>query len=131
MKIMKFTTLLLASTAALLLSNCTSNKFVVCGHRGAMGHETENTLASIEKGMELKADMLEIDVFKIKTGEMVVFHDDDLDRITNAKGKITLYMKDSSPPAKRWKSRWILKGMSHFMVGVSTPGDGGKKTNNG
>ena len=88
---MKFTTLLLASTAALLLSNCTSNKFVVCGHRGAMGHETENTLASIKKGMELKADMLEIDVFKIKTGEMVVFHDDDLDRITNAKGKIEEY----------------------------------------
>ena len=53
-----------------------------------MGHETENTLASIKKGMELKADMLEIDVFKIKTGELVVFHDDDLDRITNAKGKI-------------------------------------------
>ena len=76
---------------ALLLSNCTSNKFVVCGHRGAMGHETENTLASIKKGMELKADMLEIDVFKIKTGEMVVFHDDDLDRITNAKGKIEAY----------------------------------------
>lgn len=88
---MKFTTLLMASTVALLLSNCTSNKFVVCGHRGAMGHETENTLASIKKGMELKADMLEIDVFKIKTGEIVVFHDDDLDRITNAKGKIEAY----------------------------------------
>jgi glycerophosphoryl diester phosphodiesterase len=91
---MKFTTLLLASTAALLLSNCGSNKFVVCGHRGAMGHETENTLASIKKGMELKADMLEIDVFKIKTGELVVFHDDDLDRITNAKGKIEEYTFD-------------------------------------
>lgn len=76
---------------ALLLSNCTSNKFVVCGHRGAMGRETENTLASIKKGMELKADMVEIDVFKIKTGEVVVFHDDDLDRITNAKGKIEAY----------------------------------------
>ncbi len=91
---MKFTTLLLASTAALLLSNCASNKFVVCGHRGAMGHETENTLASIKKGMELKADMLEIDVFKIKSGEMVVFHDDDLNRITNAKGKIEEYTFD-------------------------------------
>lgn len=94
MKIMKFTTLLLASSIALLFSNCTSNKFVVCGHRGAMGHATENTLASIEKGIELKADMLEIDVFKIKTGEMVVFHDDDLDRITNAKGKIEEYTFD-------------------------------------
>ncbi|RTZ01299.1 glycerophosphodiester phosphodiesterase [Flavobacterium sp. RSP49] len=86
--------LLLASLVVLLFLNCTPNKFVVCGHRGAMGHETENTLASIKKGMELKADMLEIDVFKIKTGEMVVFHDNDLDRITNAKGKIEDYSFD-------------------------------------
>lgn len=91
---MKFMKLLLASLVVLLFLNCTPNKFVVCGHRGAMGHETENTLASIKKGMELKADMLEIDVFKIKTGEMVVFHDDDLDRITNAKGKIEDYSFD-------------------------------------
>ncbi|MDI5887292.1 MULTISPECIES: glycerophosphodiester phosphodiesterase [Flavobacterium] len=91
---MKFTTLLMASLIALLFSNCTSNKFIVCGHRGAMGYATENTLASIEKAIELKADMLEIDVFKIKTGEMVVFHDDDLDRITNAKGKIEEYTFD-------------------------------------
>lgn len=94
MKIMKFTNLLLASSTVLLFSNCASNKFVVCGHRGAMGHATENTLASIKKGIELKADMLEIDVYKIKTGELVVFHDDDLDRITNAKGKIEDYTFD-------------------------------------
>ncbi|MFV5695033.1 glycerophosphodiester phosphodiesterase [Flavobacterium sp. LB3P122] len=91
---MKFTTLLSASALALLFLNCTSNKFVVCGHRGAMGHATENTLASIEKGIELKADMLEIDVYKIKTGELVVFHDDSLGRITNAKGKIEEYTFD-------------------------------------
>lgn len=91
---MKFTNLLLASSTVLLFSNCASNKFVVCGHRGAMGHATENTLASIKKGIELKADMVEIDVYKIKTGEMVVFHDDDLDRITNAKGKIEDYTFD-------------------------------------
>jgi len=91
---MKFTNLLLASSTVLLFSNCASNKFVVCGHRGAMGHATENTLASIKKGIELKADMLEIDVYKIKTGELVVFHDDDLDRITNAKGKIEDYTFD-------------------------------------
>lgn len=67
---------------------------MVCGHRGAMGHATENTLESIKKGIELKADMLEIDVFKIKSGEMVVFHDDTVDRITNGKGKIEDYNFD-------------------------------------
>lgn len=91
---MKITSLVFASSLALLFSNCTSNKLVICGHRGAMGHVTENTLASIKKGIELKADMLEIDVYKIKTGELVVFHDDNLDRITNAKGKIEDYTFD-------------------------------------
>ena len=85
---MKFSSMLFSSVSALLFLNCGSNKFVVCGHRGAMGHATENTLESMKKGIELKADMLEIDVFKIKTGELVVFHDDTLDRITNAKGNI-------------------------------------------
>ncbi len=91
---MKITRSLPLSFLALLFINCSSNKFIVCGHRGAMGHATENTLESIKKGIELKADMLEIDVFKIKTGEMVVFHDDVLDRITNAKGKIEDYNFD-------------------------------------
>jgi glycerophosphoryl diester phosphodiesterase len=40
-------------------------------------NETENTITYKQK--DLKVDMLEIDVFKIKTGEIVVFHDDDLD----------------------------------------------------
>jgi glycerophosphoryl diester phosphodiesterase len=64
---------------------------LVIGHRGAMGHETENTLASIEKAMELGVDMIEIDVFKIKSGEIVVFHDETVDRLTNGPGKIEDY----------------------------------------
>lgn len=61
------------------------------GHRGAMGHETENTISSIKKALELNVDMIEIDVFVIKSGEVVVFHDDILDSLTNAKGKIEEY----------------------------------------
>ena len=61
------------------------------GHRGAMGHETENTISSIKKALELNVDMIEIDVFVIKSGEVVVFHDDLLDSLTNAKGKIEDY----------------------------------------
>ncbi|WP_424002930.1 glycerophosphodiester phosphodiesterase [Maribacter sp. IgM3_T14_3] len=64
---------------------------LVIGHRGAMGHETENTLASIQKAMDLGVDMIEIDVFKIKSGEIVVFHDETLDRLTNAPGNIEDY----------------------------------------
>lgn len=64
------------------------NKPLVIGHRGAMGHATENTIASIKKALELDVAMIEIDVFTIKSGETVVFHDETLDRLTNAQGKI-------------------------------------------
>ncbi|CAM4134262.1 glycerophosphodiester phosphodiesterase [Zobellia nedashkovskayae] len=76
----------------LVVSSCMeNNKPLVIGHRGAMGHETENTIASIEKAMELSVDMLEIDVFKIKSGEIVVFHDDNVERLTDGKGEIESY----------------------------------------
>ena len=45
-------------------------KPLVIGHRGAMGHETENTIASIQKALDLDVDMIEIDVFKIASGEL-------------------------------------------------------------
>ncbi|MUH34932.1 glycerophosphodiester phosphodiesterase [Zobellia amurskyensis] len=68
-----------------------NNKPLIIGHRGAMGHETENTIASIEKAMEMGVDMLEIDVFKIKSGEIVVFHDDTIERLTDGEGEIEDY----------------------------------------
>lgn len=76
---------------ALTLASCTMKKPIIIGHRGAMGHETENTLASIQKAMDLGVDMIEIDVFKIKSGEIVVFHDETVDRLTNGPGKIEGY----------------------------------------
>ncbi|WP_318310517.1 glycerophosphodiester phosphodiesterase [Flagellimonas crocea] len=69
----------------------TKSKPLVIGHRGAMGHETENTLASIQKAMDLGVDMIEIDVFKIKSGEIVVFHDETVDRLANSGGNIEDY----------------------------------------
>ncbi len=65
-----------------------SNTLITIGHRGAMGHETENTLASIQKALDLNVDMIEIDVFKISSGEIVVFHDEKIDRLTNGSGDI-------------------------------------------
>ncbi|WP_233268642.1 glycerophosphodiester phosphodiesterase family protein [Cellulophaga sp. L1A9] len=64
---------------------------LVIGHRGAMGHETENTIPSIQKALELGVDMIEIDVFKIASGEIVVFHDDVVERLTDGIGNIEEY----------------------------------------
>ena len=58
------------------------------GHRGAAGYEPENTLRSFSKAIELKADMVELDVYVCKSGEVVVIHDDTVDRTTNGTGKV-------------------------------------------
>ena len=57
------------------------------GHRGAMGHEPENTLSSIRKALELGAPFVEVDVYSVD-GELIVFHDDRLERTTNGSGYV-------------------------------------------
>ncbi|MEW2921211.1 glycerophosphodiester phosphodiesterase family protein [Muricauda sp. ANG21] len=85
--------LFLAVLAVLILNSCgmKDSKPLVIGHRGAMGHETENTLVSIKKAMDLGVDMIEIDVFRIDSGEIAVFHDRTVDRLTNGSGMIEDY----------------------------------------
>ena len=60
-----------------------------------MGHVTENTIPSIKKAIELGVDGIEIDVFRCKSGEIVVFHDKKLDRLTNSSGYIEDLSYDS------------------------------------
>jgi glycerophosphoryl diester phosphodiesterase len=52
-----------------------------------MGHAPENTIASIRKALELKADCIEIDVYLIEE-HLMVFHDQRLERTTNGSGFI-------------------------------------------
>ena len=78
-----------------VLSCAKYNKVMIIGHRGAMGHVAENTIPSIKKAMELGVDGIEIDVFRCKTGELVVFHDEKLDRLTNSSGLIESLELDS------------------------------------
>jgi len=58
------------------------------GHRGAMGYAPENTLKSFKKAIDLNVDMIELDVYICKSGELVVIHDDKVDRTTNGKGYV-------------------------------------------
>lgn len=58
------------------------------GHRGAMGYEPENTLRSFRRALELGCHMFELDVHRCRTGELVVIHDDTLERTTNGAGPV-------------------------------------------
>lgn len=62
---------------------------VKVGHRGAAGHEPENTLRSFRRAMELGADMVELDVHLCGSGELVVIHDETVDRTTDGTGEIS------------------------------------------
>ena len=60
--------------------------YLLCiAHRGAMGHAPENTLLSIRKAIAMGAPCIEIDVYFVD-GQLVVFHDDRLERTTNGVG---------------------------------------------
>jgi glycerophosphoryl diester phosphodiesterase len=58
------------------------------GHRGAAGHDPENTLAAIQKGIALGVDFVEIDLRRTADGVLVVLHDKTVNRTTNGKGRV-------------------------------------------
>jgi glycerophosphoryl diester phosphodiesterase len=79
----------LLGTAALLLPGSAARagdveeQPLVIGHRGASAYAPENTLASIDKAARLGIPWVENDVQRTKDGELVVIHDDDLQRTTD------------------------------------------------
>ena len=59
-------------------------------HRGAAGHRPENTMVSFARALELGATGIETDVQMTKDGELVLIHDETLDRT----GGVSLWIKD-------------------------------------
>lgn len=61
---------------------------LIYGHRGASGHAPENTLEAFRLAMEMGADGFELDVHLSKDGELVVIHDETVDRTTDGTGLV-------------------------------------------
>ncbi len=61
---------------------------VIIGHRGYRAGYPENTLASFSAAMAAGADMIELDVTLSRDRQVVVIHDDTLDRTTSGFGPI-------------------------------------------
>lgn len=68
--------------------------FIVYAHRGASEYAPENTLQSFYLGVQMGANGIETDVQKTKDGVLILFHDDTLERVTGAKGKVCDYTFD-------------------------------------
>ncbi|WP_394759082.1 glycerophosphodiester phosphodiesterase [Flavobacterium sp.] len=56
------------------------------GHRGAKGYVAENTLASFKKALELRLDGIELDVHLSSDAEIMVIHDQTVNRTTIGNG---------------------------------------------
>ena len=66
-------------------------KTLVWAHRGASGYAPENTLVAFQKAIDLKADGIELDVQMTKDGQLVIIHDETVDRVSDARGWVKDY----------------------------------------
>ncbi|TQR29293.1 glycerophosphodiester phosphodiesterase [Lysinibacillus sphaericus] len=79
------------------------NHTKIFGHRGSMGTMPENTLLGFRHALDLGVDGIELDVQLTKDGELVVIHDEQIDRTTDGSG----YVKD-----------YTLAQLKQFSTGI-------------
>lgn len=66
-------------------------KTKIWAHRGASGYAPENTLEAFELAIHQNADGIELDIQLTKDSELVVAHDEKIDRVTGGTGWIKNY----------------------------------------
>lgn len=66
----------------------TAYSALVTAHRGASQDAPENTLAAFSRALEAGADLVEFDVHVSGDGDVVVLHDEKLDRTTDGTGEV-------------------------------------------
>jgi len=91
------------------MSRTDPDDVALIGHRACAGRYPENTVGAIERASP-HVDAVEIDVRRCGSGEVVVVHDADLDRLTDAAGPVAdadwndlreLTVLDSAEPIPR------------------------------
>jgi len=60
----------------------------IIAHRGASAHAPENTIAAFQLALDQCADGIELDVMLSKDHQLIVIHDDTVDRTTNGSGHV-------------------------------------------
>lgn len=69
----------------------TSGEQLVIAHRGGRGIGPDHTIETFQAGLDLGADVLELDVVTTADGEVVVIHDLTVDRTTDGTGPVQDY----------------------------------------
>ncbi|MEM5592363.1 glycerophosphodiester phosphodiesterase family protein [Niallia circulans] len=63
----------------------------IFAHRGFSAHYPENTMMAFIEAEKAEADGIEIDIQMSKDGEIVIIHDEKVDRTTNASGYVQAF----------------------------------------
>ena len=69
------------------LFNPDSEKVLVVSHRGDWRNACENSLEAIENAIQMGVDIVEVDLARTKDGQLILLHDNTLNRTTTGKGK--------------------------------------------
>ncbi len=80
-------------------------------HRGFSGKYPENTILAFQKALEEGVDGIELDVQLTKDGELVIIHDESVDRTTDGKGLVVAATREE---LKKLDASYIYRGKMGF-----------------
>ncbi len=78
-----------------VLNDPGTSSVLVVAHRGDWKHSVENSLPAIQNAIDMRVDVVEIDVRRTADGRLVLMHDATIDRTTNGQGKVAELTLDS------------------------------------
>ena len=86
----------------------------VFAHRGASAYAPENTLVSFEEAKKRGASWIEYDIQLCRSGDLVVIHDETLDRTTTGKGAVAEFAAEE---LARWDAgSWFDPRFAHARI---------------
>jgi glycerophosphoryl diester phosphodiesterase len=71
--------------------NKTNRKVLIAAHRGDWRNTPENSMKALLNCISQGYDIMELDVKMTRDSQLVIMHDNTIDRTTNAKGKVSDY----------------------------------------
>lgn len=71
------------------LKDSRNDQVIVVAHRGDWRNAPENSLQAIKNCIAMGVDMVEIDVRETQDGQLILMHDETLDRTTTGTGKVS------------------------------------------
>jgi glycerophosphoryl diester phosphodiesterase len=82
----------------------------IAAHRGDWRNSPENSMQGLKNCIALGIDIVEIDLKITSDGQLVIMHDQTIDRTTNGKGKVADYTLE------QLQKFWLINGTGHITT---------------